>query len=205
LAIISASSYSLRRALKIGDAKVTEEALTSIDDATDRAARIVRGLGKFSRQAGDDPPEKLEVAGIVADALSLCRARAAELGVKVINEGSSGARVEGHPVELSQVLVNLLNNASAAAQAAAERWVRVSVLDADDGWVSIVVENSGEPIAAAVAPRIFQAFFTTKRVGEGTGLGLSISRGIVEAHGGTLNYEPGGPHTRFIIRLRSAR
>jgi signal transduction histidine kinase len=50
-----------------------------------------------------------------------------------------------------------------------------------------------------------EPFFTTKEIGKGTGLGLSVSKGIAEAHGGWLAYEPTGLETRFVLRLPRSR
>jgi two-component system sensor kinase FixL len=69
-----------------------------------------------------------------------------------------------------------------------------------DRWVELTVTDSGLGIPAEIAPRIFDAFFTTRR--NGTGLGLSIARSIVEAHGGWIvaeNAPEGGAAFRFTV------
>ena len=77
--------------------------------------------------------------------------------------------------------------------------VDVSVEHSSDE-VVIVVADEGPGTAPESAARIFEPFFTTKL--EGTGLGLALARAIARAHGGSLEYERVGPHTRLIMRLR---
>ncbi|HSO40699.1 MAG TPA: HAMP domain-containing sensor histidine kinase, partial [Labilithrix sp.] len=151
---------------------------------------------------GRDPPERMTVASLVEEARILCRARIEAHGVTLSVDIPSDAPIEGSCIELSQVLVNLLNNAVDAARTAPGGWVRLSV-DAAPGRpsVSIVVEDSGPGVPKDAAESIFRSFFTTKKSGEGTGLGLSISRSIVERHGGTLTCETSAPHTRFVVVL----
>ena len=70
------------------------------------------------------------------------------------------------------------------------------------GWVDVVIRDNGPGIAAAVRPRIFEAFFTTKAPRSGMGLGLAIAKEIIETHGGTIALaESDGPGTVFVIRL----
>jgi len=101
--------------------------------------------------------------------------------------------------------LNLLNNAVDAVQALPEKWVRLSVFEKGDE-LEIAITDSGNGIPESLRAKMGQPFFTTKEVGQGTGLGLSISRGIVEAHGGTLQLDTSCAHTRFVVRLpKSAR
>jgi CheY-like chemotaxis protein len=64
------------------------------------------------------------------------------------------------------------------------------------------VDDSGPGVPPGIRDHIFDAFFTTKPVGEGTGLGLSLCRGIVASHGGHIRLEGGpGSGARFVVEL----
>jgi signal transduction histidine kinase len=112
--------------------------------------------------------------------------------------------------DISQVLLNLIVNASHAIADAAgvtgapdeKGTIRVSTrVDGDD--VLVTVADSGCGIPDDVAARIFDPFFTTKEVGRGTGQGLAISRTIVnDKHGGSLTFQTApGEGTTFELRL----
>jgi signal transduction histidine kinase len=170
-----------------------------------RASRIIEGLRSFSRDASGDPLVPVRVDRVIADTLELCSKRLADRGVVLtIPEVPPELIVECRPVQLSQVLMNLLGNAYDAVSDAPERWIRLDVR-ADAGWLEIAVSDSGPGIPKDLQARIFEPFFTTKEVDRGTGLGLSLSRGIVETHHGTLELDPRAPHTRFAMRIPLAQ
>src|SRR6185437_6402398 len=96
----------------------------------------------------------------------------------------------GFPVELRQVMMNLISN---AIQAAPEKGrLRVHILDSTD-WstqqhgTAVCVTDTGTGIDPQDAGRLFEPFFSTK-ADKGTGLGLWISRGIVQKYGGQLSF-----------------
>ncbi len=105
--------------------------------------------------------------------------------------------------QISQVLLNLLNNAFDAVMDGPpdkRRWVRVDI-DLTGENVQLKVTDCGDGISAEVQMKLMQPFFTTKGTGKGTGLGLSISKGIVEKHGGQLFYNRESKNTCFVISL----
>jgi two-component system, NtrC family, sensor kinase len=108
--------------------------------------------------------------------------------------------------QLQQVLINVLMNAFEAARPVGSVRVRARPARraARDG-VEIDVRDTGPGIAAAIRPRIFEPFFSTKPPGEGTGLGLPICRDILKSLGGEITVEsaPGGGAT-FSIWLAEA-
>jgi signal transduction histidine kinase len=104
-------------------------------------------------------------------------------------------------VQISQALLNLLQNAfEAALEGDGERWVRLEVENGDDS-VAVSVIDSGPGIPPELRSRLGDPFFTTKPVGKGTGLGLSLSKAIAEDHGGNIEYSDDHGHTRFSLVL----
>jgi len=117
--------------------------------------------------------------------------------VAVVVEDVAGLEVEGDPIQLRQVFVNLVGNAVDAAAPAGEVRVRGG---RSDGEVTVVVEDTGPGVDPATARRLFEPLITTKD--KGIGLGLALVKRIVERHGGTVGYEDracGG--ARFTVRL----
>ncbi|HYN77887.1 MAG TPA: ATP-binding protein [Lamprocystis sp. (in: g-proteobacteria)] len=101
--------------------------------------------------------------------------------------------IRGHPGQIHQVVMNLIQNALDAVQGLPERQIEVR-LTSSAALASLTVQDNGPGVPETDRPRVFDPFFTTKPVGQGTGLGLSISYGIVTDHGGALTLEqaPGG-------------
>ena len=107
----------------------------------------------------------------------------------------------GDPVQIQQVILNLLTNAITAAAngGAPTRQVTVWTSEATAPYLELGVRDSGKGIAVADLDRIFEPFFTTRL--DGLGMGLAISRSIVEAHRGRLLVE-NDPTGGAIFRLR---
>ncbi|WP_439528303.1 two-component system sensor histidine kinase NtrB [Pannonibacter sp.] len=103
------------------------------------------------------------------------------------------------PVQIRQVLVNLLRNAREAVAASEVKQVRLEVT-IDDGFVEFRVSDSGPGVPKEVVPELFRAFSSHKR--KGLGLGLAISRTIAQNHGGDLVLRQGtGQGATFVLRL----
>jgi C4-dicarboxylate-specific signal transduction histidine kinase len=95
------------------------------------------------------------------------------------------AIVLGNPIQLEQVLINLLTNARDAVLPAGQKVIHVETAVRGER-VELQVWDTGPGIPAGLEQRIFDPFFSTKEVGEGTGLGLSITYGIIKEHQGTI-------------------
>jgi signal transduction histidine kinase len=110
--------------------------------------------------------------------------------------------IEGDPVQIQQVLVNLVSNAFDAMRQTplSQRKVEISTAGDGDGKVRLSVRDHGTGIRAEVHDRLFDQFFTTKE--QGLGMGLAIVRSIVEAHGGQIDAEnvaDGGARFHFSL------
>ena len=168
---------------------------------SNRIAAIVKGLRTFSRTSAADPLTPANLNAIAQETGAMCepKLKAANVPFSVTLPDETIA-VRCRPAEISQVILNLVNNAADAVAAVGSGWVKLEV-SCEAERARIVVEDSGAGVPAESREKIFQPFFTTKEVGKGTGLGLSISKGIVEAHGGVLFLDVSAKITRFVVEL----
>jgi C4-dicarboxylate-specific signal transduction histidine kinase len=164
------------------------EALDQVRKATD----IISHLRTFGR-AAQVTFEPVHLEEVIERALSLTQEQLRLRQITVELDIYSGAVVEGSPIQLEQVFINLVTNARDALTDAAERTIRISC-EARPETAVVTFADTGPGIPADLEQRIFDPFFTTKDVGTGTGLGLSITYGIIQDHGGTISVEssPGG-------------
>lgn len=165
-----------------------------------RISKVVTGLLHFSKDRRDEEFKLISVQSILEDTIPFCSERFKNHGVKLNFPEDVRISINCRAVEISQVLVNLLNNAFDAIVNNKEKWVSVEVVE-DNEYVDIAVTDSGNGIAPELQSSLMMPFFTTKEVGKGTGLGLSISKGIIESHKGTLFLDTRSAHTKFIVRL----
>jgi signal transduction histidine kinase len=110
--------------------------------------------------------------------------------------------IDAYAGELNQVWTNLIDNAVNAMEEAGTLRITTQV-EADD--VVIDIGDTGVGMSPEVAARAFEAFYTTKDVGQDTGLGLDIAhRIVVERHGGTIMIDSRPGETIVRVRLPSA-
>ncbi len=179
----------------------TTNALDTIERTLTRIADVIRGLRTYARDGVNDQPHPVVLTTILEDTLAICRQRLRSHGIALqVDNTAPGIVLNCVPVQISQVLLNLLNNAYDAVLPLVDKWIHVGIQQLDHT-CTIRVMDSGQGIPAGVRERIMDAFFTTKQHGQGSGLGLSISRSIITAHGGTLSLDPAAAHTTFVISL----
>jgi signal transduction histidine kinase len=203
LAIIQGAAQKLQ--IRLRNEELNREDLKHtagmILKTAERIARIIRSLRFVARDGSTDPFANTSIRNIVDETLALCEAKLKSEDV-VLDAGSIPADLYCvcRAVQISQVLINLINNAVDAIRELPEKWIRIEAT-LQNGSVRIAVTDSGPGIPQELAEKIMKPFFTTKGVGKGTGLGLSISRGIAHAHGGDLAIDSASPHTRFVLVL----
>ena len=175
------------------------EDIGKIETASLQAREIIQKLLLFARQR---PPEKTRVNlnQVVLDSLFFFEARCARDGVELVRILSPNLpEITADPVQLNQVLVNLVVNALQSMSGAGRITVETRSCSPN---VCLVVEDTGAGMSKEVLEKIFVPFFTTKDVGQGTGLGLPVVHGIVAAHGGSIDVDSNvGCGSRFEIRL----
>ena len=183
-----------------GNEKVINDSLNSIIITVKKIAKIIRGLRSFSRDGTKDPMSVCAVSQIVNDTFDLCRQKFFDHDVDLKFNFNEDLNILCRPGEISQVLLNLIQNAFDAVENLDQKWIRVDLLE-DKKSVLIKVIDSGSGIVKDVQDKLMQPFFTTKAIGKGTGLGLSISRGLIMAHGGTIELETDAVNTTFCLKL----
>jgi signal transduction histidine kinase/putative methionine-R-sulfoxide reductase with GAF domain len=164
-----------------------------------RVADLVRLVLDFHRPA-QEYASSVDLSALVGDVLILSAQRAKRGRVKLVENWSPDMpQVEGRPAQLKQVFLNLVLNALEGMSNGGELCVSGSC-DLQEGWVEVVLADTGAGIEPEDLPHIFEPFFSTKDTG--TGLGLWISHSIVSAHGGQLvvDSEPGSG-TRVVVKF----
>jgi C4-dicarboxylate-specific signal transduction histidine kinase len=199
LTVIGAKATVLREMIVKGNLDLTRmlTQVDKIDSTVSRIARIVRGLRTFARNGDSDPMNAVDLKVIVENTFELCVERFKRENIELRVHEIPDVQICCREIQVSQVLLNLLNNAHDAVKGQPENWVDLSFEDMGTH-IRMIVSDSGPGIPFEVADKIMQPFFTTKEVGQGTGLGLSISKGIVESHGGRLYLDKSAPYTRFV-------
>lgn len=201
LAIIHGRASQLRQMFESGTADLpTVKVLSEKIEATAmRISQIVRSLRSFSRDAEKDPLIDASLEQIVEETSDLCKERFKGHQIEfIVDPIPPGLRIHCRPVQVSQVILNLVLNSHDAVEEMPTKRIEVSARLLPE-FVEISVRDSGPGIPVELQEKIFQPFFTTKEFGRGTGLGLSISRGIVQDHGGTLRLEEADRSTCFVV------
>ncbi len=198
LAIIVGLSSQLKK--HISDPQKFDHKVSEISKSVDRIAKIVNGLKRFSRYDEKVPKGSFDIQSIISNSTTYFDIKTRQDYINLKFDIQSNATIFCDPLEIEQVILNLVNNAIDAVKNLKDRWVNVLVSE-DNGELSLRVIDAGAGIEATIVEKIFEPFITTKELGRGTGLGLSISRGIIEAHGGSLRLVKEHPNTCFELRL----
>lgn len=194
----------LERALPTGH--TTFNALSAVEDASQRAVAITRQLLAFSRSR-EHRPEVLDVNSVLESMAGMLRGLTREDIEIVWRLSSQRLRVRIDPGEFQQIVMNLVVNASAAMSSGGHLTIATDARNGDDRQphVALIVTDDGIGIPQHVLPRIFDPFFTTKLPGEGAGLGLATVRRIVEEARGTIRVHSAvGEGATFVILLPRA-
>jgi len=199
LAAITNIFYILRAHPSLDDQ--ARELADLAEQELQRMSHITRQTLSFYRESKQPIPIKLH--DLIDDVLELQRRELLSKSISVRKKYTSTFPVHGFPVELRQVMMNLINNAIQAMPQKGQ--LRVHVFDSTD-WASqregtaVCITDTGVGIRASDAGRLFEPFFSTK-ADKGTGLGLWISKGIVQKYGGSISFRcytgGGGPMTCF--------
>ncbi len=179
-----------------------ETSRRTIRDAS-RATDVVKRLrALFSKK--DATLEPVDLNDAAQEVVSLTAGELTRNRVAVRSEFAEHLpRIRGDRVQLQQVILNLMLNASDAMNDIEDRQRQITVRTAShDGGVQLTVQDTGTGIASESAEKLFEAFYSTKA--SGMGIGLSVSRSIIEQHGGRMwassNDGPGASVSFSIVQ-----
>ncbi len=177
----------------------------------ERAKHIVDQILTFSRKR-ERAIRPFSVTEAVADILPLIEVTLGSKVTLMAHLSQQPAVVEGNPIEIHQIIMNLCKNAMEASSRGQEVVVEVKTIEvrrrrtlshgeiSPGTYVYLSVEDYGPGIAEHVLPHVFEPFFTTKSTVGGTGLGLSAVHGSVTSLGGSINVQSAaGSGTRFEL------
>ncbi|WP_437731230.1 chemotaxis protein CheB [Sorangium sp. So ce1335] len=171
-----------------------------IDGMVENITNVISGLKSITRMES----EKLrphDVQELIREAVRVSGFRLQQASVHLsFDLPPEDLVIDCYPVQIVQILINLLNNAVDATSALRERWIRIEARSSDDKALVRVID-SGKGIDPALAEKIMTPFFTTKKEEHGTGLGLSLSRNIAQHHGGDLRLVMDHKNTCFELEL----
>jgi two-component system sensor kinase FixL len=162
------------------------EALSDVVADAKRASEVIRRLRALFRKEHVEP-RPVDVNELVEDVVGLLRHDIERRRVAVhCTRGRGLAAVSGDPVQLQQVLLNLLVNACEAVTATEEgpREIAIETARVEPDGVAISIRDTGIGVKEPDLERIFEHFVSSKP--EGLGMGLAISRSIVQAHRGRI-------------------
>ncbi len=173
------------------DIEKVRNMLREIINASDRAAEVVGSVRAMFKKDSKERPS-VDINKLIRTVLEIVRVELQKNGVELQTALDEGLpRVECDPVQLQQVILNLVMNAIEAMQTVEPRLLRIESKLIAPQSVRVLVQDTGKGVDPMQLDRIFRPLVTTKE--RGMGMGLSICRSIIESHHGRIWVEAAAP------------
>ena len=175
-----------------------KERLVDAERATGRCKRIITDLLTFAREKTSEGTSNLNE--VIASTIDTAKREVCRDRIQFTTELTPGLpTVALDPMQIKQILMNLISNASDAMDEGGDISIRTAI---DDQNVVIDVKDNGNGMPPEVKAKIFDPFYTTKGPGKGTGLGLAISYNMIKRYNGRIDVDSEiGKGTSFTIVL----
>jgi PAS domain S-box-containing protein len=213
LAVMLAEAQLIRMVADKGSPQ--RESAQAIEQAAHRAAELTRQLLGLARR-GKQQHVRVDLRDAIHEATRMLQRTLRKRVSIALELNAAHSTVVGDPNQLQQVLLNLAINARDAMPDGGKLTFRTQDVRFGDqpgeqpgalepgAYVELLVEDTGQGIAPADLPRIFEPFYTTKAEGQGTGMGLATVYGIVTNHGGSISAQSSPRGTTFRLFLQAA-
>ncbi|OQX72549.1 MAG: PAS domain-containing sensor histidine kinase, partial [Campylobacteraceae bacterium 4484_4] len=198
---LALSLFNLKKAAQKHDTHQIDTAYNDAKALIQNMSQTIEDFINFFKP--DKPKTRFALAESLDEALQILEKTLEKEYIEVHRDIDETLQVEGVTNELSQVLINLLQNAKDAFKQRNVRERRIDIRIYRDGNEAVVeIGDNAGGIEPEVIERIFEPYFTTKHAAQGTGLGLFMSKMIVEkSFDGSVNVENRDGGARFSIRL----
>ena len=173
------------------------------NNSVEKKKKIISSIKLLSRDASQDEIEVHTVQQIINDTLNYC--------TKKLEISQTQFRFQIYPpdlklkcrhVEISQVLLNLVNNSIDAIDGKENKWIELSFTQNLDQ-IICTFTDSGTGIPLEIQEKIFVPFYTTKPVGRGTGLGLALVESVLRKNIATIKINNDSVHTQFVVTFEN--
>lgn len=206
---ISSELYGLIKEVNIQIEALKEAAPPSgaekLDTTLQKATRVVKGLNSLLSNEKTEF-EHVKLNELIHDVLLLCEKKFQQHNVRLAPKmPESDVLLDCCPVQISQVLMNLLSNACDAFENDKGNIIEIEVKGSTKSNIKIRISNNGKPISKENRKSLFKPFFSTKSHESGTGLGLSISKNIIMAHRGDIELDEAHEMTCFVVSIPKRR
>lgn len=181
--------------------KILEKCRKIISTA-DRISGIIRALKSISASASKPSFQWTKLSSVIDDVADLCSSRFKLANIPLDIDLSEIRDMDFYidSAQISQAVINLLNNSFDAIQELPEKWVRLhGHVDAET--LCLMVTDSGNGIPEEILKDILNPFYSTKENHQGLGIGLNLVQSYAAFHDGRLNYELVDGHTTFGLEL----
>lgn len=201
LTVISGNARRIEKILntKSNDTEGISQSIATINNSVQRVREILDSLRELSGKASHQNSIE-DLDAIIKESVANCQNKITANNVLVNVSQLSNIKIKANHVQMSQVLINCINNSIDAIANESEKWIKINVELLSER-VVIKVIDSGKGIPSHVVSKMMDPFFTTKDIGKGTGLGLGLAKKMVEGFGGKFYYDGTGANTTFVIEL----
>jgi len=183
--ITTSCQLALEETKELQDAPFLQKLLNTIEEETQRAAEIVRGLLEFSRRdMFTQRPASLKK--LISTAVSLVISDVPS-GIKIVQNIPEDLTANIDEQKMKEVFINLIINSIQAIKDETGTIAINAEHDLDNNCIAVHISDTGIGVEEESIHQIFDPFYTTKDIGMGTGLGLAVVYGIIKKHQGTIS------------------